>query len=175
MYTKGLGLVFDGPGSPAYLRRGPMALLVLHCALVFISILMRIIKKKKKSTRSGARGISGFPRVHRRVSCSFGHGAPPHLRINMQLAPLCTLWFVSCSGGQSPDFSRNSPRAGQEDYYVTLSRRLETSLGGFMAGGRRLPPSIEKLWLGELRRAHAIINIITNSDFDQERRARCRS
>jgi hypothetical protein len=29
-----------------------------------------------------------------------------------------------------------------------------------MAGGRRLPPSIERLWLGELRRAHAIINII---------------
>jgi hypothetical protein len=30
-----------------------------------------------------------------------------------------------------------------------------------MAGGRRLPPSTERLWLGELRRAHAIINIIT--------------
>jgi hypothetical protein len=30
-----------------------------------------------------------------------------------------------------------------------------------MAGGRRLPPSIERLWLGELRRAHAIINIIS--------------
>jgi hypothetical protein len=30
-----------------------------------------------------------------------------------------------------------------------------------MAGGRRLPPSMERLWLGELRRAHAIINIIT--------------
>jgi hypothetical protein len=30
-----------------------------------------------------------------------------------------------------------------------------------MAGGRILPPSIERLWLGELRRAHAIINIIT--------------
>jgi hypothetical protein len=29
-----------------------------------------------------------------------------------------------------------------------------------MAGGRRLPPSIERIWLGELRRAHAIINII---------------
>jgi hypothetical protein len=26
-----------------------------------------------------------------------------------------------------------------------------------------LPPSIEKLWLGELRRAHAIINIINNT------------
>jgi hypothetical protein len=30
-----------------------------------------------------------------------------------------------------------------------------------MAGGRRLPPSMERLWLGELRRAHAIINIIS--------------
>jgi hypothetical protein len=49
----------------------------------------------------------------------------------------------------------------EEDYYVTLSRRLETPLGGFIAGGRRLPPSIERLWLGELRRAQAIINIIT--------------
>jgi hypothetical protein len=28
-------------------------------------------------------------------------------------------------------------------------------------GGRRLPPSIERLWLGELRRAHAIIHIIS--------------
>jgi hypothetical protein len=32
-----------------------------------------------------------------------------------------------------------------------------------MAGGRRLPPSMERLWLGELRRAHAIINIISNT------------
>jgi hypothetical protein len=31
-----------------------------------------------------------------------------------------------------------------------------------MAGGRILPPSMKRLWLGELRRAHAIINIITN-------------
>jgi hypothetical protein len=30
-----------------------------------------------------------------------------------------------------------------------------------MARGRRLPPSMERLWLGELRRAHAIINIIS--------------
>jgi hypothetical protein len=30
-----------------------------------------------------------------------------------------------------------------------------------MAGGRRSPPSMERLWLGELRREHAIINIIT--------------
>jgi hypothetical protein len=30
-----------------------------------------------------------------------------------------------------------------------------------MAGGRILPPSMERLWLGELRRAHAIINIIS--------------
>jgi hypothetical protein len=30
-----------------------------------------------------------------------------------------------------------------------------------MAGGRRLPPSLERLWLGELRRAHAILNMMT--------------
>jgi hypothetical protein len=30
-----------------------------------------------------------------------------------------------------------------------------------MPGGRRLPPSMERLWLGELRRAHAIIHIIS--------------
>jgi hypothetical protein len=30
-----------------------------------------------------------------------------------------------------------------------------------MAGERRLPPSMERLWLGELRRAHAIIYIIS--------------
>jgi hypothetical protein len=33
-----------------------------------------------------------------------------------------------------------------------------------MAGGMILPPSIERLWLGELRRAHAIINIISTGD-----------
>jgi hypothetical protein len=33
-----------------------------------------------------------------------------------------------------------------------------------MAGGRRLPPSMERLWLGELRRAHAIINIISRCE-----------
>jgi hypothetical protein len=32
-----------------------------------------------------------------------------------------------------------------------------------MTGGRRLPPSMERLWLGELRRAHAIINIISKA------------
>jgi hypothetical protein len=38
-----------------------------------------------------------------------------------------------------------------------------------MAGGRRLPPSMERLWQGELRRAHAIINIITNKAKRSER------
>jgi hypothetical protein len=48
----------------------------------------------------------------------------------------------------------NVPATVGEDYYVTLIfQRLETPLGGFMAGGRILPPSIERLWLGELRRA----------------------
>jgi hypothetical protein len=28
---------------------------------------------------------------------------------------------------------------------------------GFVAGGRRMPPSIERLWRGELRKAHVIL------------------
>jgi hypothetical protein len=52
--------------------------------------------------------------------------------------------------------AREWRREQKEDYCATLSRRLENqALGGFMARGRRLPPSMERLWLGELRRAHA--------------------
>jgi hypothetical protein len=42
-----------------------------------------------------------------------------------------------------------------------LSHRLETPLGGFVAGGRRMPPPTERLWHGELRRSARHFNIIT--------------
>jgi hypothetical protein len=48
----------------------------------------------------------------------------------------------------------------EDDYEVTLSHRLETPLGGFVAGGRRMPPLIERLWRGELRRSARHSNII---------------
>jgi hypothetical protein len=42
-------LAFDGPGSPAYLLRGPMALLTLHGALV--SLLYSITRKLRYNFR----------------------------------------------------------------------------------------------------------------------------
>jgi hypothetical protein len=80
-YNKGLGLAFDGPGSSAYLLRGPMALLIIiHGALVCYTI-SRKTNIISDSSHSEAKGKSGFPRVYRGVSCRFGHGAPPHIRI----------------------------------------------------------------------------------------------
>jgi hypothetical protein len=75
-YNKGLELAFDGPGSPAHLLRGPVALLILNCALVqfTISHIINIISDSSAS-RSEAKGKSGFPRVYRGVSCRFGHEA----------------------------------------------------------------------------------------------------
>jgi hypothetical protein len=79
-YNKGLAgwHAFDGPGSPAYLLRGPMSLLILHGALVCYTI-SRIINIISDSLRSEAKGKSGFQRVHRGVSCRFGNGAPLHI------------------------------------------------------------------------------------------------
>jgi hypothetical protein len=58
-----------------YMLRGPMALLILHGALVRYTI-SRIINIISDSSRSEAKGKSGFPRVYRGVSCRLGQRRP---------------------------------------------------------------------------------------------------
>jgi hypothetical protein len=60
LYNKGLGLAFDGPGSPAYLLRGHMALLILHGALVRYTIL-RIININFRFFAFGSERKVGLP------------------------------------------------------------------------------------------------------------------